>query len=285
MLRIRRIYDNALPLNKGTLGQVQEILRSRFSTVSEEEISLLGEKLRNPFKQRFRAILFVAENIKGNVRGFAMLLHEPGIRFTFLDWIAASSSRMGGGIGSALYDRVRAESNALKSRGLFCECLPDDEKECPYPAELKQNRARLRFYEKYDARPIVGTAYESPVTPDDRCMPYLVYDGLGSGAPLRKDFARKVVRAVLERKYAEYCPADYVEKVVASFREDPIRLREFRYLKPQAVAASVQSRSIEQMARGSSVSPQRSCPRFAVRSRRRMDSPNVSPPASSPDYS
>jgi acetoin utilization deacetylase AcuC-like enzyme/GNAT superfamily N-acetyltransferase len=248
MLRIRRIYDNALPLNKGTLRQVQEILRSRFSAVSDEEISLLGEKLRNPFKQRFRAILFVAESIRGNVRGFAMLLHEPGIGFTYLDWIAASSSRVSGGIGSALYDRIRAESKALNSKGLFCECLPDEEKDCPYPTELKQNRARLRFYEKYGARPIVGTAYESPVTPDDKCMPYLVYDALGSGTPLRKDFARKVVRAVLERKYAAYCPADYVEKVVASFREDPIRLREYRYVKPQTVAATVQSRSIEQIA-------------------------------------
>lgn len=248
MLRIRRIYDDSLPLNKGTLGQVQEILRSRFSAVSEEEISLLAEKLRNPFKQRFRAILFVAESIKGNVRGFAMLLHEPVIGFTYLDWIAASTQRMGAGIGSALYDRVRAESIALKSKGIFMECLPDEETVCPYPSELKQNRARLLFYERYGARPIVGTAYEAPVTPEDTCMPYLVFDGLGRGIPLRKDFARKVVRAVLERKYAEYCPAEYVEKVVASFREDPVRLREFRYVKPQAVSETVQGRSVEQIA-------------------------------------
>ncbi len=248
MLRIRRIFDDSLPLNKGILGQVQEILRSRFSAVSEEEITLLGEKLRNPFKQRFRAILFVAESIKGNIRGFAMLLHEPVIRFTYLDWIAASTERMGAGIGSAMYDRVRAESNALKSKGLFMECLPDEEKDCPYPEEIKQNRARLHFYERYGARPVVGTAYESPVTPEDACMPYLVYDGLGNGAPLRRDFARKVVRAVLERKYADYCPAEYVEKVVVSFREDPISLRDFRYVKPQAVSETVQSRSIEQIA-------------------------------------
>ncbi len=248
MLRIRRIYDDSLPLNKMTLGQVQEILRNRFSAVSEDDISLLGEKLRNPFKQRFRAVLFVAENIRGNVRGFAMLLHEPVINFTFLDWIAASVKRMGAGIGSALYDRVRAESKALKSKGLFLECLPDEVKHCPHPSEMKQNRARLRFYERYGARPIVGTAYESPVTPEDTCMPYLVYDGLGSGAPLRKDFARKVVRTILERKYPEYCPADYVEKVVASFREDPVRLRPLRYVKPETVAAAVQSRSLEQIA-------------------------------------
>ena len=35
---------------------------------------------------------------------------------------------------------------------------------CRDPDILEQNRARLRFYERYDARPIAGTAYETPVT-------------------------------------------------------------------------------------------------------------------------
>ena len=81
MLRIRRIYDNVLPVNKSTLSQVQEILRSRFSAVDPKEIDHIAEKLRNPFKQRFRTILFVAESIKARVKGFAMLLHEPELHF------------------------------------------------------------------------------------------------------------------------------------------------------------------------------------------------------------
>jgi acetoin utilization deacetylase AcuC-like enzyme/GNAT superfamily N-acetyltransferase len=248
MLRIRRIYDNVLPVNKSTLEQVQEILRSRFAAVPETEIALIGEKLGNPFKQRFRTVLFVAESIKGKVRGFAILLHEPTLRFTYLDWIATATDRAGAGIGGALYDRIRQESTALKVQGLFFECLPDDAKECPAPTELKQNRARLRFYERYGARPIVNTGYESPVKPGDTCMPHLVYDDLGRGRPLKRAFARQVVRAILERKYADYCPADYVERVVASFRDDPVRLREFRYVKPAAVIAVVESRSAEQIA-------------------------------------
>ena len=199
MLRIRRIYDNVLPVNKSTLNQVQEILRSRFSGVAEEEIALIGEKLRNPFKQRFRTILFVAESIKSKVRGFAMLLHEPELHFAYLDWIATASNRAGGGIGGALYDRIRREATALNVAGLFFECLPDDADDCQDPAELKRNRSRLRFYERYGARPIVDTGYESPVKPGDTCMPHLVYDDLGSGKPLKKAYARQVVRAVLER--------------------------------------------------------------------------------------
>ena len=248
MLRIRRIYDNILPVNKSTLSQVQEILRSQFTAVDEKEVDHIAEKLRNPFKQRFRTILFVAESIKAKVRGFAMLLHEPELHFAYLDWIATASGRAGGGIGGALYDRIRREATALKVAGLFFECLPDDAATCPDPAELKQNRSRLRFYERYGARPIVNTGYESPVKPGETCMPHLVYDNLGTGNALKKTFARQVVRAVLERKYPDYCPADYVEKVVTSFRDDPIRLRDYRYVKPAAIVSTVESRSEELIA-------------------------------------
>jgi hypothetical protein len=55
--------------------------------------------------------------------------------------------------GGALYDRVRSEALSLGVKGLFYECLPDDPALCRDPAILKQNRARLRFYERYGARP------------------------------------------------------------------------------------------------------------------------------------
>jgi len=248
MLRIRRIYDDVLPVNKEILRQVKEILRSRFSAVAEDEIESIGEKLRNPFKQRFRCILFVAESMKGKVRGFAMLLHEPDMGFAYLDWIATATGLSGGGLGGALYERVRQEASALKVKGLFFECLPDEEKYCPDKGILKENRARLRFYEQYGARPIVNTGYELPVDEGDTCMPHLVYDGLADQKPLRRAFVRKVVETILERKYAHLCPADYVARVLKSFRDDPVLLRDFRYVKPEAVVSSLAGRTIEQIA-------------------------------------
>ncbi len=248
MLRIRRIFDDSIPANREQLDQVQAILRARFPAVKESEIASLGEKLRNPFKQRFRSILLVAETIRHKVLGFALLLHEPQIGFVFLDWIAMAGGRAGGGVGGALYDRVRMEAAALGARGLFFECLPDDAANCKDSALLKENRARLRFYERYGARPIVNTAYETPVSADDICAPHLVFDSLDRGGPLRRTFARKVVRAILERKYADLCPPEYVEMVVASLRDDPVRLRELRYVKPEAVKTAVDSRSTEQIA-------------------------------------
>ena len=247
MLRIRRIYDDVVPANRALIEQIKELLRTRFSQVPEEEIESIGEKLRNPFKQRFRTILFVAEGARRQVQGFAMLLHEPQIGFCYLDWIATTAGRTGGGLGGALYDRIRMQAAALESRGLFFECLPDDADRCPEDPLLKENRARLRFYERYGARPVVGTAYEAPVKPGDTCMPHLVYDGLDDPRPVSRRFARKVVRAILERKYPKYCPPDYVDKVVSSFREEPVRLRDFRYVKPEAVKASVESKSPEQV--------------------------------------
>ncbi len=248
MLRIRRIYDDFLPANRERLAQVQEILRRRFADIPETEITLIGEKLRNPFKQRFRLVLFVAESIRGKVLGFAALLHEPEIGFAYLDWLATASGRAGGGIGGALYDRVRQEATSLNVKGLFFECLPDTAEDCADAALLAENRSRLRFYERYGARPVMNTAYEMPVKEGDQCVPHLVYDGLDAQTPLRRSFARKVVRAVLERKYAEYCSPEYVDKVVASFVEDPVSLRPFRYVKPAAVRASVQGRSADQVA-------------------------------------
>ncbi|MFW6236603.1 MAG: GNAT family N-acetyltransferase [Desulfovibrionales bacterium] len=248
MLRIRRVYDDVLPLNREVLRQVKDILRHRFPSVDEEEIESLGEKLRNPFKQRFRSILFVAQSMRDRVLGFAMLLHEPEADFVFLDWMATASGKTGGGLGNALYDRVRREAVGLGAKGLFMECLPDTIEDCPDATLITQNQARLQFYERYGARPIVGTAYETPVREDDSCMPYLVFDGLDRGEPLRPAFARKAVRAVLERKYAALCPPEYVDKVVGSFTDDPIRLREYRYVKPEVVKTAVEGRTSELIA-------------------------------------
>ena len=133
MLRIRRIYDNVLPVNKSTLNQVQEILRSQFTAADEKEIDHIAEKLRNPFKQRFRTILFVAEeHARPRCAGSPCCCTNRSFTSAYLDWIATASGRAGGGIGGALYDRIRRESTAdSRCQGLFFECLPDDAENLP----------------------------------------------------------------------------------------------------------------------------------------------------------
>ncbi len=242
MFRIRRIYDDVAPVNKLAVAQVQAILRSQFPLLREEEISVLPAALRNPLKYRFRSILFVADDSKGQVKGFAFLSHEPVLKFCFLDFISAAKKLTGRGIGGALYARVRQEAFSLKTVGLFFECLPDHPKLSRDPQVRKANAAVLRFYETYGARPIVNTAYETPLTPGGDNPPYLVFDNLGQDVPLPCQRARTIVRAILERKYGSSCPPSYVDMVVRSFRDNPIRLRQPRYVKEKP-AATV-SRSI-----------------------------------------
>jgi len=234
MFRIRRIYDDTVPANRQALARVQQILRDQFPQIMGEDIDKLPEILRKPLKYRFRSILFVAETPPRHVRGFALVMHAPDLDFAFLDFISSAPGQTGRGIGGALYERVRREAVELGVIGLFFECLPDDPALCKDPTIRKRNASRLRFYERYGARPIAGTAYETPVKSGGDNPPYLVFDGLGKNRPLGAGEARRIIRAILERKYPVLCPADYVQMVVDSIEDDPVRLRDQRYAGPMA---------------------------------------------------
>ncbi|MDT8335281.1 MAG: histone deacetylase family protein [Desulfurivibrionaceae bacterium] len=228
MFRIRRVYDASLEIDRQAIDQVVKILSSQFAAVPAAELRLLPQKLANPLKYQFRTILFVAENQRHEVKGCAILNHAPDLGFCFLDYISVKPGRGAGGIGGALYERVREECRTLGVHGLFMECLPDEPQLCADRGMVRQNRARLRFYEQYGARPIINTAYETPLRPGDDCPPYLVFDNLGNGRLPGLAEVRPVVRAILLRKYAASCPPGYIDLVVESFRDDPIVLRPAR---------------------------------------------------------
>ena len=230
VFRIRRIHDDILPANQRAIENVKRLLRERFKTAPEHVVSGLSEHLRDPLKRQLRIVILVAETRRG-VRGFAILMHAPDVRFCYLEYLAASQKDSSRGIGGALYERARDECRLLGVEGLFFECLPDDREDLSDPRKLKPNRARMRFYERFGARPIVGTAYRTKIGPNDseKDLPYLMFDDLGSGKPLRRSRARAIVRAILERKYGWLCPPEYNARVVASFVNDPVVLRPFRY--------------------------------------------------------
>ncbi len=238
MFIIRRFFDEVAPSNQEAMRQVQTILREQFPDLKQADIDKIPDLLRNPLKHRFRSILYVAEDNRGMVTGFALLSHEPELHFAYLDYISAAKSATGGGIGGALYEHLREEALSLGCHGIFFECLPDDPALCKDPAILAQNQARLKFYEKYGARPISGTAYETPVKPDDDNPPYLVLDDLGQNKPLPAETARKIVRAILERRYGHLCPKEYITMVVDSFSADPVQMRPPRYIRKAPTATN-----------------------------------------------
>ena len=235
MFRIWRVHDDLRPVDRQRIAQVQTILREQFPAISRREVEGLAKGLRDPVGKKLRYLLLVAEDHAGQVRGFAHLAHALDLSFCYLDYISTALRLTGAGLGGVLYDRVREEALALGARGLFMECLPDEPRWCQEPELISQNRARLRFYERYGARPIAGTKYETPISPEDTCPPHLVFDGLGDVRPLGRDQARAMVRAILERKYGKRCPPGYIDQVVDSFEDDPVRLRPPRYVKQAPV--------------------------------------------------
>lgn len=233
MLRIRKVQDDTTPANVAVIHEAQAIMRKQFPGISAADIDKLPEQLRDPISYGFVSSLFVAEDAHDKLHGLALLLLFSDISVAYLELISAAPGGSGRGIGDVLYSRVQEEAVALGAEALFFECLPDDPELSPDPAVRAQNEARLKFYERFGARPIAGTAYETPIDDESSDPPYLVVDMLGSTALPGRDLVRKTAEAILERKYENVCGPDYVKMVVSSIKEDPVRLRDFKYVKPR----------------------------------------------------
>lgn len=225
MFRVRRIYDDTLPADRQALEQVRRILREQLPGTPEEDVASLEKRLRDPVRSRFRSVLFVAERRAGKVLGFAWLIHVPEAKFCFLDALAVAPGLTSGGLGGALYQRLREEAKRLDCLGLFLEAGPDQPAHCPEPELRATNERRLRFYESFGARVVAVPEYQTPVRPGDTHMPLLLYDDLGSGRPLHREDAVRVVRAILRRRYGRVCGPRYTSRVLAGFRDDPTPLR------------------------------------------------------------
>jgi len=241
MFRIRKLYDTVSSANREAMEQVLEILRVQFPKARKEDFEKIPQQLNDPLKYRYRSILFVAENGRGKVRGFAMLLHLPDIHIGCLELISAAPGRTGGGVGGILYEQIREEALSLNLSGLFFECSVDDPERITDPEILMQNRNRMKFYERFGAYPILNNVYASPLNPGDQDLYYLMLDDLGRGNPMDLQTVRQAVYAILDRKYGHLMPAAQIQEVVASFQDDPVVLRERRYTKKNkpAVAPSV----------------------------------------------
>lgn len=237
VFRIRRLGEIVTDADRRDLTLVLKTLQDRLPGIPKAEIDAIPDRLRDPFGHGFRALLFLAEDLRGTHRGFALILHAPDQRFAYLDYLAVTRARGSSGIGGALYEHVRDAVRELGCIGLFFECLPDDPAACSQPEYARSNAARLRFYERFGARPIVGTDYERPLRPGQRDMPHLVFDDLGSGRPLPSSELKSIVHAILTRKYSGIVDAEYVAAVLDSIHDDPVRLRAPRYTTPARAAA------------------------------------------------
>ncbi|MBU1220995.1 histone deacetylase family protein [Myxococcota bacterium] len=231
MFRIRRVFDDISPVNKEIISRVQALMRNTFPDIHPSELSELPKRLTNPFLNRFDTILYIAEKGRHRVAGFAILMLDPELGFAFLDWIATGKDLKNRGIGGALYESIRNEVISRNYSGLFYECLQDNLEACDSIDIFEQNSKRLRFYEKYGARPIINTDYELSLDEKLKNGPFLVWDNT-SNKVLTANYLKKIVRAILERKYSYLCPTEYNELIIKSIKESPVKLRDYKYIKP-----------------------------------------------------
>lgn len=231
MIRFRKVTNPNLEANIRLMSKVREIIQIQFPAISQKNIDEIGQAMIHPFKYKYHSTLFIAEDIHETIKGFALLLHFSDQQICYLDYIAVSPGRSSSGLGGAIYERVREEAASLNAFGIFFECLPDDPDMCRDKSVLAQNEKRLAFYERFGARPIANTLYELPVNPEDDCPPYLMFDGLGKNEVIPREKARKIIQAILERVYRDYCSSEYTKKVVSSIEDDPVTLRPPKYTR------------------------------------------------------
>ncbi|TFG48471.1 MAG: acetylpolyamine amidohydrolase, partial [Candidatus Brocadiia bacterium] len=234
MIKIVRIYRMTLPVEKERIAQVQEIFRQNFPDVADYA-SKIPSQLDNPIQYGYTSVLLVSETLLGRVNGFSLFFYFPDIRCALLDFLAVRNGTHGSGTGGALYEATREYLKEMECLGLYMEAMPDDPGIVKDPAILKENQRRLKFYEGYGVRPICGTEFETSI--EESPAPHLLYDSLGNPEPLKRSRCRSVMRTILTKKYGQIVSPDYIKNVVESVIDDPVKIREPRYIKK--ITASV----------------------------------------------
>ncbi|WP_416865578.1 MAG: hypothetical protein ACMVP2_24955 [Imperialibacter sp.] len=232
---IRRIYDHTTEYNIVALEQCRAILLSQFPYMSEKEADELLHDAGEHAVKPYRSVVIIAEGRDKQVLGVAIASHFLKDNFIFLDFIATNKHRISGGIGGALYERLRDEAHSISAVGVFFDCLTDKREWAVDGAEHKQNQARLKFYEKYGARPLEGFCYD--LRRDDESYFYLVFDGLGKKDHLSAQLCKSIVSAILENKARGKVSDEYVGQVLRSIKGS-IALRPFKYVKSEPVESA-----------------------------------------------
>ena len=214
------------------VAEVQRVFRSYFGGATAEYADAIPDLLRRQGELGHRTIVITAEEPRGRVLAFALAFHYTDINATLLDYIVVDPAVRQRGIGGALYEALREYLRRLGTRGLYLEVRPDAPELEPDAAVRRENRSRVRFYERFGARVVLGTAYEAKRPGRHQGEPYLMFDSLGDPRVPSASEVRDVVHTLLFRKY-RYAPDDpYARSVVRSVGAQPIVLQPPRSPSP-----------------------------------------------------
>ncbi len=232
MFRIAHVFGTHREHDRRCLAQVQALFESAFPDLDYEP-DYIARKLVDQAARGVPVVLLVAIGTGDHVLGFALADIFESIGYAYLDFIVTNAEQRGRGLGGALYEALREDLIARGTGGLFFETPTDDPKQVANSSDLKANRDRLRFYERYGARPVVGTLYDQPIRPGQPSEPRLLYDPLASRVELDDDDLRRFIRAILTYRYRYAADDPYVVEVLDSVNDSPVRIRKPLYSRPQ----------------------------------------------------
>jgi acetoin utilization deacetylase AcuC-like enzyme/GNAT superfamily N-acetyltransferase len=226
VIRFVHLYD--ADHERRRMTEVQRIFRSYYGAAYGDYADRIPDLLRRQAELGHRTILITAEKAMGKILAFALAFHYTDLNATLLDFIVVDPTVRQRGIGGALYEALREYLIRLGSSGLYFEVRPDSAELEPDPARRRENRARIRFYERYGARVITGTAYERKRPGREEGEPYILFDSLAAPRVPNSEEVRGMVSALLYRKYGYPTSDEYARSVVESVHEGQVGLQEPR---------------------------------------------------------
>ncbi len=241
MFRISHVLGAHREYDRRCIAEIQVMFEAAFPNLGEGD-DYIARKLTEQSQRGYPTILLAAHGPGDRIMGFALANYFESIGLAYLDFIVAQAERRGRGLGGALYEALREDLIARGARGLFFEVPTDDPLQVQDPVHLKANKARLKFYERYGAFPIVGTLYDQPIRPGNPAEPRLLYDPLQTTGPLEMAPLKRVMGMILTERY-HYAPDDpYVKQLIDSVADSPVRIRRPRYLDPSERPAKISRR-------------------------------------------
>ncbi len=231
MFRISQVIGTHRDHDLRSLADIQRLFEAAFPDLADDP-DYIPRKLVEQTSRGYPCLLLAAHGPGERVVGFALADFFESIGYGYLDFIVTEAGQRGRGLGGALYEALRGEMLIRGALGLFLEVPTDDRSQVATAADLKANRERLRFYERYDARPVLNTLYDQPIRPGNPAEPRLLFDPLDDTDPLPADELKRAIGAILTLRY-NFDPEDpYVKQVIASVRDSPVKIRPPLYLKP-----------------------------------------------------
>jgi acetoin utilization deacetylase AcuC-like enzyme/GNAT superfamily N-acetyltransferase len=232
MIKFSAIHDLGSPVDRKAFAETRALFARAFPDESEG-IRRIERMLEKRASLDFEPMLLIAGNREGQAIGMCFVFYFSDVQFGYLQYIASDPERAARGIGGALYEALREVLVARGAQGLLLDVPPDSRDKVDDPDRVPVNRRRIRFYERYGAHIVEGSEWD--VTPNPRNEYYLtmlMFDPLGRPPRLRQAKARQAVKRILVSQFG-YAAADpFVERIVRSFREDPVRLRPVRQSAP-----------------------------------------------------